>query len=192
MGEPEELSDGDLLRLSANGRDSAFAALYRRHQGPVFRFALHMSGRTEIAEEVTQEVFLTLIVDPERYSPERGPLEAFLIGVARNKIRRRSMREQLSVSDLDEREFSASGRFGSPPDPFDSCSKKSEARALRAAILSLPPRYREVIVLCDLEEMQYVEVARVLGCAIGTVRSRLHRARNLVAAKLRSAERCSV
>ncbi len=49
-----------------------------------------------------------------------------------------------------------------------------------------------MIVLCDLEEMQYVEVARVLGCAIGTVRSRLHRARNLVAAKLRSAERCSV
>ncbi len=57
----------------ANGRDSAFAALYRRHQGPVFRFALHMSGQTEIAEEVTQEVFLTLIVDPKRYSPERGP-----------------------------------------------------------------------------------------------------------------------
>jgi RNA polymerase sigma-70 factor (ECF subfamily) len=58
--------------------------------------------------------------------------------------------------------------------------------------LSLPANYREVVVLCDLENMDYAQAAQHLGCAVGTVRSRLHRARTILGAKLRNGERCPV
>jgi Sigma-70 region 2 len=71
----EELSDGELLQLSSKGNEDAFLILFRRHEGPVFRFALHMSGRRETAEEVTQEVFLTLLSDQKLYAEGRGALQ---------------------------------------------------------------------------------------------------------------------
>ena len=180
----ETLSDGDLVRRSAKGDEAAFTALYRRHQGPVFRFALHMSGRKELAEEITQEVFLALICEAARYRPERGSLQALLIGVARNKIRRCLRDPEFELGDVD--------MAGTEADLFERCSKSGELAALQSAILSLPPRYREVIVLCDLEEMPYADVARLLSCVVGTVRSRLHRGRGILSAKLRKREGCSV
>ena len=71
--------------------------------------------------------------------------------------------------------------------PLDDLSRTETVESVRRAVLSLPERYREVVVLCDLQEMNYVETAEVLGCAIGTVRSRLHRARGLLIEKLRPA-----
>jgi RNA polymerase sigma-70 factor (ECF subfamily) len=178
----DEMSDSDLLRLSSKGNEDAFLALYRRHQGPVFRFALHMSGRKEMAEEVTQDVFMKLLSEPKLYTADRGPLQAYLIGIARNKVRR-----QL-----------AHGRTLAPdsclPDEgnsvFEGFSKAQDVAALRNAILSLPPNYREVVVLCDLEDLDYARAAQQLGCAIGTVRSRLHRARAILGAKLRKRQGC--
>ena len=78
------------------------------------------------------------------------------------------------------------------PESFEAMSRRQETRALRKAILSLPPNYREVVVLCDLENMDYARAAEQLGCAIGTVRSRLYRARTILGAKLRNGERCPV
>ena len=73
---------------------------------------------------------------------------------------------------------------------LDGLSKEQELAALQIAILSLPPNYREVVVLCDLEELPYAQAAQHLGCAVGTVRSRLHRARAFLGAKLRKQESC--
>lgn len=181
----ETLSDTGLLRLSANGDEAAFTALYRRHQSAVFRFALHMSGQKEVAEEITQEVFLSLIRHPRRYRSGRGPLEAFLIGIARNQLRRH-WRNQSRLEEV------AAMQASPVYDPSGDSSKASELRRLQAAILTLPPRYRELIVLCDLEEREYAEAARLLGCPIGTVRSRLQRARTILAAKIHNREKCSV
>jgi RNA polymerase sigma-70 factor (ECF subfamily) len=72
MTEPKFLSDAELLQLMITGNDQAFTLLYRRHQGAVYRFALLMSGSTNLAEEVTQEVFLVLMRDAERYDAKRG------------------------------------------------------------------------------------------------------------------------
>jgi RNA polymerase sigma-70 factor (ECF subfamily) len=182
----EELSDGELLRLSSKGNEDAFLALFRRHEGPVFRFALHMSGRRETAEEVTQEVFLTLLSEKKLYAEERGALQGYLIGVARNKVRRHLA--EARVFDSAELEQPSS----SGTDLFENLSKGQEIEGLRSAILSLPTNYREVVVLCDLEDLTYVQAAQQLGCAIGTVRSRLHRARAILSAKLRKCERCRV
>jgi RNA polymerase sigma-70 factor, ECF subfamily len=188
MNPPTELlSDTGLLRLSATGDEAAFTALYRRHEGAVFRFALHMSGCKEVAEEITQEVFLSLIRQPQQYQPDRGPLEAFLIGIARNKVKRHTNARLLAEFQLDEN----AGALGSCGALFDDCSKASEISSLRAAILSLPPRYREVVVLCDLEEKPYAEAARLLACPVGTVRSRLYRAHGILAAKILNREKCS-
>jgi RNA polymerase sigma-70 factor (ECF subfamily) len=178
----DQMSDSDLLRLSRKGNEDAFLALYRRHQGPVFRFALHMSGRREMAEEVTQEVFMKLLSEPKLYKASRGPLQAYLIGIARNKVRRQLAHAGMWAPDPYE--------TGQSDSLLDGLSKEQEIAALRNAILSLPPNYREVVVLCDLENLDYARAAQQLGCAIGTVRSRLHRARTILGAKLRKRQGC--
>jgi RNA polymerase sigma-70 factor (ECF subfamily) len=182
----EELSDGELLRLSSKGNENAFLTLFRRHEGPVFRFALHMSGRRETAEEVTQEVFLTLLSEEKLYAEERGALQGYLIGVARNKVRRHLAEARV----FDSAELGQPSSSGA--DLLEHLSKGQEIEGLRSAILSLPPNYREVVVLCDLEDVTYAQAAQQLGCAVGTVRSRLHRARAILSAKLRKCERCRV
>jgi RNA polymerase sigma-70 factor (ECF subfamily) len=182
----EELSDGALLQLSSKGDEDAFLILFRRHEGPVFRFALHMSGRRETAEEVTQEVFLTLLSEQKLYAEDRGALQGYLIGVARNKVRRHLAEARVFASEA------SIERSRSGVDLLDDLSKEQEIEWLRSGILSLPPNYREVVVLCELEDMTYVQAAEQLGCAIGTVRSRLHRARAILSAKLRNGERCPV
>ena len=177
-----DMSDGELLRLSTKGNEDAFLELYRRHQGPVFRFALHMSGRRDMAEEVTQEVFMTLISAPKLYLADRGPLQAYLIGIARNKVRRQVAQTRTWAPHPDA--TSESDYL------LDGLSKEQELAALRSAILSLPANYREVVIMCDLENLDYAGAAERLGCAIGTVRSRLHRARAILGAKLRKGQGC--
>ncbi len=83
---PMILSDAELLRLMVAGDENAFALLYQNHQGPVYRFALLMSGSANVAEEVTQEVFLMLIREPAKFDPARGPLRAYLCGVAKSRL----------------------------------------------------------------------------------------------------------
>jgi RNA polymerase sigma-70 factor (ECF subfamily) len=169
--------------LSAAGDEDAFLALYRRHQGPVFRFAQHMCGSRETAEEVTQEVFLAMLADTHRYIADRGSLESYLIGMARNQVRRQLREERACAAGTGE--TSGEMRTDSRAGLLDTLSKEQELRALHLAILSLPPNYREVVALCDLEGRSYAQAAERLGCAVGTVRSRLHRARSILEMKLR-------
>ena len=179
----ETQTDAQLFRLSRAGDEDALVALYRRHQASIARFALHMSGAPEIAEEIVQDVFLALLADNLRYSEEKGTLEAFLIGMARNQVRRH-LREARRIDPLSD--ASCVQQPDEPRGPDDGLE------ALRHSISALPESYRAVIVLCDLEEISYADAAERLGCAIGTVRSRLHRARAILEMKLRRRERCRV
>lgn len=183
-----QLSDGDLLRRSVNGDEEAFLVLYRRHQAAVFRFALHMSGRRDTAEEVTQEVFLAMLADPRQYDPQKGSFQALLIGIARNQVRRQLRHTR--ATGVDHIDLSEQLRAPAGEHLLDELSRAQELRALQTAILSLPPNYREVVVLCDMEGVEYARAAMQLGCAVGTVRSRLHRARSILQAKLRRREGC--
>jgi RNA polymerase sigma-70 factor (ECF subfamily) len=195
MLESQSHSDGDLLRLLSQGDEKAFLEFYRRHQGLVFRFALHMSGKAEIAEEVTQDVFIVVMKSGQRYESDRGSVPAFLYGIARNFVLRTLERERPYLAVLDD----AAGDQGrmareiaADQDIFGDLARDERLETLRRAVLALPPAYREVVVLCDLHERDYAEAANALGCAIGTVRSRLHRARALLAEKMRAGERCAV
>jgi RNA polymerase sigma-70 factor (ECF subfamily) len=189
MLESPSRSDGDLLRLLSVGDEKAFLEFYRRHQGVVFRFALQMSGKTEIAEEVTQDVFVVVMNSAARYDSERGSVAAFLYGIARNFVLRALERERPYLTVLDD---PAAAEAIAEDDTFGELVQNERIETLRRAVLALPPAYREVVVLCDLHERDYAEAASALGCAIGTVRSRLHRARALLGEKMRAGERCAV
>lgn len=171
--------DPMLVRQMLEGSESAFTELYRRHQARVFRFALHMSGSRALAEEVVQEVFLAFLKDPARYVPERGNFGLYLLGMAKNYVLR--MLHRTRDEDLEQADGPAAG-----DDPADGLARRQTIENIRKAVLSLPPGYREAVVLCDLEEMDYAEAAQVLDCAVGTVRSRLHRARAMLAERIRN------
>lgn len=192
---PEHCSDEELLRLTGAGDADAFTALYRRRQAGIFRFALQMCGSEGIAEDVTQEVFMTLVGGREGsqlFDPSRGTLASYLYGVARNQVLRRLEKERHFVALIDETTedgsgapMTASGTLIAAHDPLADLARNELIETVRLAVLALPAHYREVVVLCELHEMSYAEAAMVLGCAVGTVRSRLHRARALLVEKLR-------
>jgi RNA polymerase sigma-70 factor (ECF subfamily) len=184
--------DGDLLRLISRGDEAAFLAFYRRYQGPVYRFALQMSGQAEIAEEVTQDVFMVVMGSARKYDPARGSIAAYLYGVARNFVLRRLEQERPYLTALDDPESEFADIAAVDPDALAGLTRNERIESLRRAVLALPPAYREVVVLCDLHELDYAEAATALDCAIGTIRSRLHRARALLAEKMRAEERCAV
>ena len=186
MKAQKDTSDSQLLQSMLTGDEEALAALYRRWQQGVFRFALQMCGSRAVAEDVTQEVFMVLIREGHTFDPARGSLNAFLIGIARNHVLRRLRRERFYVLEGDLVSEVKQNRSSPTADgPLDDLARTERIESVRKAVLALPERYREAVVLCDLEEMSYAEAAEIIGCAVGTVRSRLHRGRALSIEKLR-------
>jgi RNA polymerase sigma-70 factor (ECF subfamily) len=181
----ERNRDRDLLRRFCGGDRDAFTTIYRAHHAAVFRFALHMTADRMKAAEATQDLFVWLIQHPDDFDAERGELGSFLIGVTRKLLQRRQHNERRLVS-LTEAGADPEYRY------YSQDTREAESTELRNAIAALPERYREAVVLCDLEEKSYEDAASILDCAIGTVRSRLHRARGLLARKLKSRQGCSV
>jgi RNA polymerase sigma-70 factor, ECF subfamily len=178
-------TDEQLLLQALDGNEDAFTALYRQRQGPVYRFALHMSGSPHVAEEVTQEVFLFPLQRGRDFDPTRGALGAYLFGVARNYVRRameKSYTESAMTTPAEEDDPSLVTEF----DPLDDLARSQTSKAVWKAVLSLPEHYREVVVLCDLQELSYADAAIALGCALGTIRSRLHRAHEMLVRKLQN------
>ena len=180
-----QLPDGVLLRRAAKGDEEAFTALYRRHQAALYRFAMRMTGSAWSAEEIVQEVFLTLIRDPARYDPKRGAFPAFLFGVTRNRILKHLERgpREVALDDGNE-DAGVSPLLQDTHTPAVWAEHRERMDRVRAAVLELPADFREVVVLCELEELSYEEAAERIGCPIGTIRSRLHRGRALLLAKL--------
>jgi RNA polymerase sigma-70 factor (ECF subfamily) len=181
-------SDVELLRLMLAGDSGAFEQLYQRWQSPLYRFALRMSGSETIAEDVTQEVFLTLMRDGRQYS-ERGSFAAYLFTIARHRVWRRLQRERwfvrLEIEEIVESEDTlTTDRLIAQADPLADLTRDEIVETVRRAVLALPAHYREVVLLCYLHELSYAEAAEVIGCELGTVRSRLHRARALLGEKL--------
>jgi RNA polymerase sigma factor (sigma-70 family) len=285
---PASPTDEELLSAALAGDERAFGELYRRWQGPMFRFARQMCGADGGAEDVVQEVFVALIENGQQFDPTRGPLAAYLYGVARHQALRR-LRTDGRYTALDEERAEADegmtagaemddgaiagvassgaigvsasaglvagtgggviagassrtssvasglasagasggaggnaeasgwadpggwmpGAMGGPgsgsgaggpggglsvgaalgvtmDDPGVMLDRRLSIDLVHRLVVTLPVPYREALVLCDLHELGYAEAAAALGCPVGTVRSRLHRARALLAEKVRS------
>jgi RNA polymerase sigma-70 factor (ECF subfamily) len=179
-------TDDELLARIQSGDEQAFMALYERRQAALYRFALHMSGSATAAEDVTQEVFLILLRESCGYDPERGTLSGYLFGVARKLVLRYVEKTRGDVALDTETDEITIPQLAVNDDPLADLTHREGIESLRRAVQALPRRYREVVVLCDLEEVDYADAAVALGCPIGTVRSRLHRARALLLEKLSS------
>ena len=176
--------DAELVRRAAAGERDAFAAIYERHRTVVYRFARLMSGSAATAEDVTQEVFVTLMRTLVRYEPHRAELLTYLYGLARNVTRNRLRRERRFVT-LDA---SVEDAAASADDPCAAAAHSQQLAQLRRVILTLPSRYREAVILYDVHGLSYAEAARVLSAPVGTLRSRLNRGRQMIAARMREAE----
>ena len=150
-------------------------ALYQSHYSRLYRFGLAFSGSESRAAEAVQEAFLDLIRKPSQFDPRRGTASALLFGMVRNRLRsaRRSEREEALEDD-------AVGDV----DLLSHFERAERIAAVRDAILGLPEHYREVVVLCELEECSYEEAAVSLDLPVGTVRSRLSRARQQLKRRL--------
>jgi RNA polymerase sigma-70 factor, ECF subfamily len=182
---PAELSD----RLQANdaalaarvacGDAAALSPLYARYRGPVYRFALLWSGSASVAADVAQDVFVHFLAHAGDYEPARGPLQPWLLGITRNFVHRRTGADARFVANDDEADPEQPD-LDTPSPESALCAQRDLAR-LRAAIAALPPHYRDVLVLVELAERSYAEAAAICGCELNTVRSRLSRARGLVA-----------
>jgi len=178
--------DDVLLRRAAKGDEEAFTLVYRRHQAALYRFALRMTGSAWAAEEIVQDVFMTLMREPKKFDASRGALGAYLYGITRNRVMKYRERAPREVS-LEEKREDGSDRGMVLQDKFTPATWAEQTERLeqvRAAVLELPAEFRETVVLCELEERSYEEAARLIGCPIGTIRSRLHRGRALLLAKL--------
>lgn len=182
----DNCSDAVLLSRALAGEEPAFLALYERLKSGIFRYALYMTGSRTAAEEVTQEVFMTLLKEGQKYRETRGKVGAFAFGIARNLVRRIEQQERAyeSLPEHDDAENVAATLIDEREPLAAQMARHQVTSRVQAAIATLPDHYRQAVVLCDLCEFSYEEAAQRLRCAVGTVRSRLHRAHHLLAQKL--------
>ncbi|HEX7238389.1 MAG TPA: RNA polymerase sigma factor [Gammaproteobacteria bacterium] len=172
--------DARLLAQIAAGVEQSFVELYRRRHNDVYRFAFAMAKSRSFAQDVTQEVFLNVLENARRFDSTKGTVRAWLFGCARYVTLDRLRLERRWTDDM----------------PADLAALDSDERLLadqrverlHAAIARLPVEYREALVLAELQELTYAETAAVLECPLGTVRSRLHRGRVLLATMLGEGE----
>jgi RNA polymerase sigma factor (sigma-70 family) len=186
--------DAALLASWCRGDATAAQALYERHGAALLRFAAAMLPSRQAAEDVVHDTFVELLRRPDRFDAGRGPLAAYLYGIARHRLsrvarvslREAELRSEQTADDGTHEEPSLPGLASEPAfaGADELADRAQTIERVRAAVHDLPLVHREVVALCDLEELPYATVATILDCPIGTVRSRLHRARALLSVRL--------
>jgi RNA polymerase sigma-70 factor (ECF subfamily) len=176
---PDEPSDHALLARARDGEERAFVLLYERHRDPVFRFACRMLGSVEAAEDVAHDCFLGLMTQPLRFDPARASLRTYLCAAVRNLSFKRLRADGRERADGGIREPAMDG------EALTNLLEDEVAREIRSAVGALPPLQREVVLLVEYESLSLAEVAEIVGTEVGTVKARLHRARESLRRRLR-------
>ena len=176
----EHVDEVHVLRSAWSGDERAFTALYRRHQAAVYRFAWLLTGSAAQAADITQDVFVELLSAPNGYDAARGSLVAYLCGIARFRAYRTMESRMQSVDDFDAL-VEAHAAHDAPALPCERLERSRALQTLYGAIRKLPPIFRDVLILVELQEMSYADTAAIAGIELGTVRSRLSRAKSRLA-----------
>lgn len=171
-------SDISLVRRAREGNYDAFEVLFERHRSLVYRFAYQMTGRRDDAEDVVQEAFVRAYQNLHRYRDE-AKFTTWLLRIvtnlctdqARMSQRRTALEQQEAMGALDWM------TIGDIHDPVQGLEEDRRRIALRKALAALPAHHRSVIVLRDIEEREYPEIAKILGCTVGGAKLRVLRAR---------------
>jgi len=182
------IGDFELLQRTAGGDRAAFSVFVERHQAAIFRHASHLTSRREDAEDLLQETFLSALRAAGQF---RGDASArtWLFTIARNaSLRRYLAKDAGRTSGEDEADLETLAlRAGWGAENPESLAILAQNRArLEAALASLNPGEREVILLRDIEGFSGEETASILGLSLAAVKSRLHRGRIELAARLRA------
>ena len=179
--------DSHCMTRLASGDTSALRLLYERHGRALLRFSSAMCHSRQAAEDMVHDTFVALLREPVSFDPALGTVFGYLCGVLRHRVSRHFRQEKRWVA-LDAENDNSPAHAGDAHSPADEIARSEITVAFRRAMLELPLPHREVIALCDLEELPYTTVASILRCPVGTVRSRLHRARALLTIRLASLE----
>ena len=169
------ITDEKLLQKACRGDETAFVLLYERHRAPVFRFAYRLLGSLPLAEDVAHDCFLGLVKHPDRFDTSRAAsLRTYLFAAARNLAFKhfRQQDGQMALEDLSEAPLVDQGVT-----PLGRLLDEELSGEVRKAIAALPPLQREAVVLFEYEELTLAEIAVIVDADVGTVKSRLHRAR---------------
>lgn len=167
-----------------------FRRAFEEHKDAVYGFAYRMTGSAQNAQDLTQDCFVQLLRHPGRFDPARGPLRAFLLGVTRNLVfqhwRQEKRRDALHLDPLDEdlEWVSPWVHTGVYTGVYTGNGDGSLSTLVAAAVQSLAPLQREAVVLFEYEGFTLEEIAAVVGAEVGTVKSRLHRAREKLRRRL--------
>ena len=181
------VDDSEYMARLAAGDMGALRELYQRHGRALLRFSSAMCRSRQASEDLVHDTFVALLREPTLFDPAQGTVFGYLCGVLRHRVCRHFRHEKRLVA-LDLSDEGTQQQASAGDGPADEIARNEMSRAFRRAILELPLQHREVIALCDLEELPYATVANILSCPIGTVRSRLHRARALLTLRLASLE----
>ncbi|MCC6639979.1 MAG: sigma-70 family RNA polymerase sigma factor [Deltaproteobacteria bacterium] len=171
--------DRELVLRWRAGDEGAFADLVRRHERRVFRLLLRMLGSREEAEDAAQETFLNLHRHGHRFRGD-ALFSTFVYRVAANAAlnRRRTLgRRHAREEGFARAQHEGTALTSAPPDPEHAAAQAERRSAVQVALLGLPPRLRLPLVLYDVEGLAYPDIARALDVPEGTVKSRIHRAR---------------
>jgi len=179
--------DEEIMTRLAAGDPAALRELYERHGRALLRFSAAMCRSRQSAEDLVHDTFVALLRGPSLFDPAQGSVFGYLCGVLRHRISRHYRQQKRWVA-LDSSDEAPVTLDRESPGPADEIARSQVTAAFRRALLELPLQHREIIALCDLEELPYQTVAGILDCPIGTVRSRLHRARALLTLRLASLE----
>ena len=180
--------DSEYMTRLASGDASALRHLYERHGRALLRFSAAMCRSRQVAEDLVHDTFVALLREPFSFDPALGPVNGYLCGVLRHRVSRhyRQQKRWVTLDGSDEANEPMAPQESSSP--ADEIARSEITAAFRRAMLELPLQHREIIALCDLEELPYATVATILQVPVGTVRSRLHRARALLSIRLASME----
>ena len=180
-----ETDDNELLRAIRQGDQAAFQTLYRRHRSGLYSFALLHSGMPDVAADVVQDVFMGLLNDSYGFDPLKGMLANFLYGVARNLVLSHGRQNSRWVQAAGDDDEDDGWEVADPAaGPLGKLLDDEAVEQLRRGLAVLAPHYRDVVILFELHEKSYQEIAQICQLEIGTVRSRLARGRAALAQAL--------
>ncbi len=163
-------AEAELLKQACQGNEAAFLVLYERHRTCIFRFAFRMLGSAALAEDIVHDCFLSLLRKPHLFDPSRASLRTYLCAAARNLSCKHLRHRDLQSEDCPE--------SGPRAGPLDSLLSAELSDEVQHAVAALPPLQREAIILFEYEDMSLAEIAIAAQTDVGTIKSRLHRARS--------------
>ena len=182
--------DQELLDRCLAGEDSAWEALLRAHTRRIYNLCFRFTGRAEDAEDLTQEIFIKVFQTLKSYDAVQGAFSTWLSRVARNHLvdhYRRARKDRVTSSLEDELPEAEQGP-SQQMEPTGQVESRERREVLQLALDKLSPDMREAVILRDLHDLDYEEIALVLGVPQGTVKSRINRGRLELARVLKRME----